>query len=526
MARSALLDAKMLLLSSVGDCVTLGDLNENILVVGSTGSGKTTGASKHIARARLRSGAGGLVLCAKPEEAEMWFNLCKSEGRLDSFVHFAPGKHSFNFLAHELARNGRAGVSNAVELLMRAKQIGDAVGAAIGKPGEPFWDEANRAVLRHSIPVIHAATETVRLVDILRFMRSAPTSADEMRDPTWQKESFFFSMFALAMDRLSDDEGERYANYWHYDWCRLDPKTRSNIGISLSTAIDRFNHGILKDIFCNKTTLVPELCWNGAVIVMDMATLTYNEDGIIAQQLFKYLWQRVMLSRNSQSPKDRVLPVFLHVDECQYFVNSFDAEFLSTCRGSGIGTTFLTQSLPSLYAVMGGENSAKRVDQLVGNFRTKIFHANGCPETNEWAARTIGRGLKRRNSFNYTEGSSENYGANMGDGKNWGTNSSSGTSFSSSSGNSQSSSSSGFNSSSGSSSGGNTNRGRNRGYASNEGQSVGWSEQMDHMVEPATFGRLKTGGPSNRNIVSAIWYQAGRTFARTGQNFLQVEFPQ
>ena len=50
---------------------------------------------------------------------------------------------------------------------------------------------------------------------------------------------------------------------------------------------------------------------------------------------------------------------------------------------------------------------------------------------------------------------------------------------------------------------------------------------MDYLIEPAAFGRmLKTGGPATGNITSAIWYQAGRTFAATGGNTLLVEFHQ
>lgn len=93
-----------------------------------------------------------------------------------------------------------------------------------------------------------------------------------------------------AAARLDDASGERAMGYWRDDFARLDPKTRGNILISLTTVLDRFNHGWLADAFCGQTTLVPELTFHGAIVLLDMPALVRNEDGVIAQQLFKFCW--------------------------------------------------------------------------------------------------------------------------------------------------------------------------------------------------------------------------------------------
>lgn len=169
---------------------------------------------------------------------------------------------------------------------------------------------------------------------------------------------------------------------------------------------------------------------------------------------------------------------------------------------------------------MTGENSRDRVHHLLGNFGTKIFHSNACPETNEWAARTLGRTLKRRENFSESEGHSTSYGMNRGENVNRGRQSGS----SSNNGlDGRSTGSSSF----GSSSGTGESWGENRGGGTNTGTSHGYSEQMDYLLEPAQFGRiLKTGGPPNRNRVSAVWYQAGRTFADSQCNMLLATFAQ
>lgn len=517
------LDTKLLTLSR-NNAFTLRDACQGVLVTGGIGSGKTSGSGKALAGAFLRAGMGGIVLCAKPEEADHWRQLCKEHGRSASLVEITPdGVHCYNFMIAELVRQGIAGLNSVVEMVMLALEIARLVAASPGRVSEQFWQDTARQLLRHTMPVIYAATGTVRIADLLRFVRSAPQSPDQMHDPEWQRSSFFCETFARAASNMDDATGERMVGYWRNDFATLDPKTRSNIVISLTTTLDRFQHGWLARLFCGQTTFVPELTFHGAIILLNLPALTLNEEGIIAQQLFKYVWQRAVLARNALPPEQQARPVFLWADEAQYFVNSFDAEYLSTCRGSRACTVFLTQSLPTFYARMGGENARDRVHHLVGNFATRIWHNNACAETNEWAAKTLGRTVHTRANFSEGHGSTSNVGLNMGEGTSWGNNWGGGGGTSSS----QQGGSSSSNWSSGGSVGGNDSRGRNRGHGQSSNVSQGYSEQMDWLIEPGAFAHmLKTGGPANGNRVSAVWFQAGRVFRASGGNALMAEFVQ
>ena len=522
MSKTDALDRPLLRLAAT-DYFTLRDAVQGVCVMGGIGSGKTSGSGRALAGAYLTAGMGGLILCAKPEEADLWRRYCRDHGRSGSLVEFDGERYGFNFIAYELARQGPGGLNSVVECLMRVLEMARAASPSPGRAGEAFWEDTTRQILRNTIPVLYAATGTVAIDAILRFVRSAPRSPDEMRNPAWQQQSFLCQCFAHAASRLDDTSGARFVSYWRDDFAGLDQKLRGNIVISLTTALDRFNHGWLQRAFCATTTVVPELSFHGAIILLNMPALTRNEDGIIAQQLFKYMWQRAVLARNALAQVHQVRPVFLWADEAQYFINSYDAEFLSTCRGSRACTVFLSQSLPTYYAKIGGENARDRVHHLLGNFATRIWHNNACAETNEWAARTLGRSLQTRASYNEGEGYNSSFGMNMGEGTNWGSNRSSGGSVSSGPGGG----SLGTSWSSGSSSGGNDSWGRNRGSGSNSSVSRGYSEQMDYVVEPGAFSRmLKTGGPANGNRVSAVWYQAGRTFAASSGNALLAEFSQ
>lgn len=513
------MDNALLRLSS-HDVFTVRDACQGVAVFGSIGSGKTSGSGQALATAYLRAGFGGLVLCAKPEEAVLWRRYAALSGRHASVVEWNGANHGFNFVTYELARQGAEGLNSVVECLLRVIEAARLAGPTPGRGGESFWEDTTRQLLRNSIPVLYAAYGSISIPQICEFVRSAPRSQQEMDDTDWQSRSFMFATFAKAAPHIGPDAGRMLVSYWRGDFAVLDSKTRGNMVTSLTTTLDRFNHGWLAAAFCGRTTLVPELCYHGAVIVLDMPALIRNEDGIIAQQLFKYMWQRAVLSRNALDPLQRERPVFLWADEAQYFVNSYDAEFQSTCRSSRACTVYLSQSLPTYYARMTGENARDRVHHLLGNFATKVFHSNACPETNEWAARTLGRVLKRRESYSETDGSSTSYGMNRGDNTNRGSQSGYG-------GSSGLDGRSNHSWNHGNSSGSGESWGEQRSGGTTSGTSYGYSEQMDHLIEPAQFGRmLKTGGPANGNHVSAIWYQAGRAFSDSGSNMLLATFAQ
>lgn len=223
---------------------------------------------------------------------------------------------------------------------------------------------------------------------------------------------------------------------------------------------------------------------------MGFPALTCQEEGIVAQQLFKLMFQRAVESRNGLAGEFRDRPVFLYADEAQYFVSNYDDTFLSTCRGSKCAVVYLTQSLPTYYAQLGKEKS-DAVDGFVGKFSSKVFHLNACPRTNTYASDLIGKGLKLHKNHSHTvsSGTQSNRGGNQNS----------------------------------------INQGYNRSEGSNE--SSGASEHIGYFLEPVYFATaLKTGAPLNNFHVTAVWFKAGANFAEampeTNSNTLLVAFSQ
>ena len=123
----------------------------------------------------------------------------------------------------------------------------------------------------------------------------------------------------------------------------------------------------------------------------------------MAQVLYKIAWTRTAdrrsglfgpatVASNAGRTQDATLtsPAFLWADESQYFVSQEDMLFQQTARSSRVATIYLTQNIGN-YGVGNSRGVGAGVYSLLGNLQTKIFHANGDPETNRFAEQTFGK---------------------------------------------------------------------------------------------------------------------------------------
>jgi hypothetical protein len=521
------LDSKLLKLAP-NDYFTLRDGCAGVHYTGRIGGGKTT-ASEILARAYLRAGFGGIVTAAKPGEVTRWQKYCAQEGRSKSLILFDENE-GFNFLSYLLARHGIDGIGTVTDCLMRVLEAVKKASGTMSKKGEePFFEESKRLLLRYSILPLYAAKGTLSMADIVRFIESAPKTAKEVTDPEWKKRSFMYEVIAAATQSpkvtLLAQVLKDNIEYWTEAYTDIPEKTRGNMVVTVTAALDRFRHGRLARAFCGTTTLVPEMTYHGSVIVLAMPALTWNEDGVIGQQLFKYIWQRAVLARNSLAQKHRERPLFLWSDEAQETINSYDEQFLGLARESKACPVYLTQSLPTYYGKIGGDTPREDAVTLMGKFGTLVFLANSCAETNEYAARVIGKVVTRRNTFNTGTSRSINVGMSAGANESDSAASNHGYSSGHQSGQGGRSSNSTFGS--GHTRGSGNNWGENRGQGKSDSESRGYSETMEYAFEPGDFGRLlKTGGPANGNIVTGVWYQSGQIFKSTGTNAFLARFKQ
>lgn len=456
------------------DAWTIGDAFAGVQIFGDTGSGKTSGSGQALAMVMLRAGFGGLVLTVKSSETERWRRYLNAAGRPDDLVVFSPeSPHRFNFLEHELKRPSRGGgqTTNLAELFVTLLSAG---AAQSGR--DPFWDRALRQLLRNAIDALRLANEPVTISSIHRVITSAPQSADQADDDHWKSHSYLFDLLARANESdlsPADREDLRVTTvFWLEEFAAtMDDRTRGNIVSTFTTIADGFMRGTLRELFCTDLTISPAWTFEGRVIVLDLPSKQFHELGQLAQVIWKACWQRDVEAADRDA---NARPVFLWVDEAQHFITPQEASFVQTVREHRAACVYITQARSNYLHALGAGHTAA-VETFLGVPKTKIFHCNGDPETNEWAQRVVSEDWKHRVSRNIGERNASTPGTN--------------------------------------------------GQSKEPNNSMSISRQREPRLLAREFGSLRCGGEPDC-VVEAILFQSGAAFHGGEGNIIRLWFDQ
>jgi hypothetical protein len=483
-------------LSIGGEKWCIGDAAEATAIWGAPGSGKTSGSAKAISQAFLRAGFGGLVLCAaKPDEADTWRTYAKEARRTADLVTIdASGDHRFNILDYAAKALGGRGFEQNLVFLMQtmidATRIAGNTGGENGGENRYFVEGALKWI-SHAFPLLLLTEGTLRMSDLNRFITSMPKSNEELRSAEW-KEKSYCSQVHFKAGSMADAEGadgyamqviNEHGEFFLSEIPGLDNRPRSGIESTLTNMIYPFLSGKLAELFCTTTTITPEACRDGKIILLDLPTLRYGPTGAVAQIMFKYLFgiaaQRLKVDRQTR-------PIFLYADEAQFVMSATDADLLSTSRSSKTCIVYITQDLESYRAKIGA-NARDTAESMLAKFGTRIFHANTSRDTNTYASDIIGKIQK----FHVTK--SQSRGMQTG--------------------------------------GGGSHHDAAGNYQASAGANIGISEStsgfLDYEIPPDYFAtKLRNGSPKNNFKVDAILIRNARTWKRTKRHWVQAEFSQ
>ena len=389
------LDRPLLRLSK-RDTWTIGDAVEGTQVFGAIGSGKTSGSGRSIAHALLDAGFGGLVLTVKGDEPELWARYCRETGRETSLVMFGPDHaHGFNFLDYDARRPGGGESHNIVELLMGARREASR-GSSSASSTDPFWDDSVKTLLENAVELLLLCGRRLSVPEIDDIVRSAPQSLAQVDDPhdSWHETSWCAECLRAADEAIPQDPDqdprratlESVARYWLERHPALPDDTRGGIEAMYTTVVEGFLRGEMRRLFSTTTDILPEMTFEGAVIVLDLPLKRHHGFGRMVQILWKRMWQRAVEDRDTAAhPR----PVFLWADEAHNFYTAKDIEFQTTSRSARAATVYLTQNVSNYRAMLTGEVSGDAraaTDAFLGTLQTIIFHSNADPVTNEWAS--------------------------------------------------------------------------------------------------------------------------------------------
>ena len=473
-------DLQLLGFGNQGDSWALQDAWEGTFILGATGSGKTTGSGRALANAFLDSHFGGLVLTVKPDEAKLWEAYARKTGREGQLCVIRPGSpFRFNFLDYESRRPGVGGglIENLVSLFYTIIDAG--VQNQQDSQLVNFWTRAGKQLVRNTFRVLTLATPRLSLPEASRFVIESPKRMGRKIDDPIKKGPWFTQCLnrAIAQAKGTPQEAviDEAVRYWTEDFLDLAPDTRSCIVAAFTAMADTFIEPAIHELFCTDTTIIPEAVLDGAIIVIDLPLKNYDAVGMFAQSIWKYLFQKAIERRaDPDGPTRR--PVFLWVDEAQYFHSAYDGLFQTTARSARCATVYLTQNISNFYGITGASRSRERVDGFLGSLNTKIFHCNNDHTSNVWAADQIGKSIQYR--------------------------------FSSSS---------------------STTTTPGKGFLAmmfpSQTHGGGMNEVIDYEVQPSMFLNLRTGGPRFDFLVDAYFIKGGAIFS-SGKHYFPTVFQQ
>lgn len=307
--------------SSPEDVFTIRHAAEGIQIFGASGSGKSSGSGRHLARALLQSGAGGLVLTVKPDEPTIWKEYCAAAGRLNDLVIFSPSQPwRFNPLEYQYRRAGSGHITeNIVNLFASLSEVLDR-GAGASMPD--YWSRAQNQLVRNAADLAAIARGVPTLDLIQNIIASAPQTAEEARADTWQRSSLCYRCLVEGDRRpknaIQQMDWPQVVRFWLHEFPTLSSRTRSCIVSTFSTVAEVFLRGELRRLFSTTTNITPEATFQGKILLLALPIKQFGELGRLAQVLWKHLWQKAAEARDiSTNPRH----VFLWADESQHFIS-------------------------------------------------------------------------------------------------------------------------------------------------------------------------------------------------------------
>lgn len=446
---------------------------EGVLILGSTGSGKTSGPGRALADAYLARGWGGVVLCVKPGEAAEWVQRVRACGREKDLVLFGP-EHpaTYNPLMREVELAGPGGdaTEQVVSIISQLDQLTDP-GGAKGRE-DAFFRAAAKDCLRSVVGLLVLADEPVTVSALYDVIATAPTDPKVATRPDLIERWYTGRLLRRARERVTDATATRFRRveeYWTFRFPGYAERTRSGVTEGMVARLSAVSSGELERIFGRVSTWTPDRVYAGAVTVVDCPLLRYGEAGRLATCLFKCSFTKDVQRRPVGADTQ---PCFLYCDEFQYVLTSEDVMYATTARSARAATVFITQSISTLTAVLGGDQAAEAfVHSLLGNLRTKFVCSVEEAKTCEYLANLIGYEFAPIPTWTVPTGS-EQQKAQAG-----------------------------------------------------AVPSVGMGMQRNYRLEPSAVQVLKTGGPPNDFRVETIAFRGGQLFA-DGKNYSRVTFDQ
>ena len=335
------------------EAVTITDesLYQNVLITGSIGSGKTSGAIARLTYNLIKSGKGGLILDAKGNFVDMVYSMAKRIGREQDICVISD---SSNWYFELLDKN-----ASSLELANRLKQVITLL--SVNNNSDSYWLDKVENVLMNIIIILKYMGE-------LNFM-SLHRLVSEEAFLEQTLEQVKIKLKTKVPDDKTSFELAGAISFLENEFLKLDSRVNTiikseitRLTIPLVTDYDIYNQFCIRG---NKQ----KITFSGNKIII--LSINIGENKALAKIIatfIKLAFQKSILSNISCNN-----PAFFIADEFQEFCNTDDAHFLSLSREAKCINIISTQSYSSLKNALKDQNAA---NVIIQNLVNKIWFRN------------------------------------------------------------------------------------------------------------------------------------------------------
>jgi hypothetical protein len=413
------------------DVITIKETFTGVHIFGATGSGKTSGSGNTFARAMLYNGYGGAVFTVKDDEVNTWMGQGRRTGEYTGHIKAAgrdgqaiifreDSSYTFNPFEYLKRFPKLYKLDFLVQLVGEIYRINKrAQGKNPGGSKNEFWDDIRDEAIRIAIALLMVSEEKINLLQIADIIDTMPCTIEaaelyfkakkEKSDyefMAWLDHEDRYALFCYYKalkrpNKTSNDEARLrdVRRYIFHEFPEMHENYKGTIKVSFKNMVSPFKDrdGILFKHFTSGVSeeVCPERCYqDGAVIILDFPTEIHEASGRMIQNVYRMIWQKVMMNRNVRDPEREDYnrrPVFFWMDECSKMVIPRDGDFFSKCRSKRVASVLINQNIKSYYAKLTGLNGSKvETDSFLDNLLIHVVHKVDAA-TAKWAADRIGK---------------------------------------------------------------------------------------------------------------------------------------
>lgn len=341
-------------------------LYQNVLITGSIGSGKTSGAIARLTYNLIKSGKGGLILDVKGNFVDTVNEICKRIGRLKDVCVLS---RNSNWYFELLDKN-----VSSLEMANRLKQVITLL--STNNNSDSYWLDKVENVLMNMIILMKYINE-LNLMTLHKFVCEDNFLKESI-------EKIKKRLKAQVPDDKTAFELSGAISFIENEYFKLDSRVNTiikseitRLTIPLVTDYDIYNQ------FCVKNGKQDISFSNNKIIVLSINIGENKALAKIMATFIKLAYQKHILSNISLK-----IPSFFIADEFQEFCNGDDASFLSLSREAKCINIISTQSYSSLKNVLKDQNTA---NVIIQNLVNKIWFRNDDNYTISEAIKQLGK---------------------------------------------------------------------------------------------------------------------------------------